>query len=445
MAKKNNLVGGAKAKISLILIAGMAAGWGISGYTVVLQNSVRKQNAMVEKAEEFIPDKLYIRAANQYKEALKAYSTKNNLTYERRLLDIYAEGGMTEEYADLVDDRIEAKTALVDEYLSRAETLIEEESIKRAIRYLQQGIEIYGDSQLVDLCESVKYQYNTNGTDYQEGKLPSENWIIPMWNGEKWGYTGKNGRTNIEFEYDDATRFSGDYAVVKIDGVYTLIDQNGYWNAVDKNGLDQVIDIAGDKIIGVKDGKYGIYSNMFERLNEEDYEDAHLNYNGMVVVKKDGKWAVLDGNMKNVTDFELTDVAVNSRGQVFSGKYAVVADGNGYFLIDQKGKACYEKRFPNAKGYEGGYYAVSDSDGNWGFADEAGENVIPCQYVDAYSFSNQTAAVQYAGKWGYINQYGNMVINAEYSEALPFLNGKAFAYDDQGNIEVLELKYFELF
>lgn len=445
MAKKNNLVGGAKAKISLILIAGMAAGWGISGYTVVLQNSVRKQNAMVEKAEEFIPDKLYIRAANQYKEALKAYSTKNNLTYERRLLDIYAEGGMTEEYADLVDDRIEAKTALVDEYLSRAETLIEEESIKRAIRYLQQGIEIYGDSQLVDLCESVKYQYNTNGTDYQEGKLPSENWIISMWNGEKWGYTGKNGRTNIEFEYDDATRFSGDYAVVKIDGVYTLIDQNGYWNAVDKNGLDQVIDIAGDKIIGVKDGKYGIYSNMFERLNEEDYEDAHLNDNGMVVVKKDGKWAVLDGNMKNVTDFELTDVAVNSRGQVFSGKYAVVADGNGYFLIDQKGKACYEKRFPNAKGYEGGYYAVSDSDGNWGFADEAGENVIPCQYVDAYSFSNQTAAVQYAGKWGYINQYGNMVINAEYSEALPFLNGKAFAYDDQGNIEVLELKYFELF
>ena len=445
MAKKNNLVGGAKAKISLILIAGMAAGWGISGYTVVLQNSVRKQNAMVEKAEEFIPDKLYIRAANQYKEALKAYSTKNNLTYERRLLDIYAEGGMTEEYADLVDDRIEAKTALVDEYLSRAETLIEEESIKRAIRYLQQGIEIYGDSQLVDLCESVKYQYNTNGTDYQEGKLPSENWIIPMRNGEKWGYTGKNGRTNIEFEYDDATRFSGDYAVVKIDGVYTLIDQNGYWNAVDKNGLDQVIDIAGDKIIGVKDGKYGIYSNMFERLNEEDYEDAHLNDNGMVVVKKDGKWAVLDGNMKNVTDFELTDVAVNSRGQVFSGKYAVVADGNGYFLIDQKGKACYEKRFPNAKGYEGCYYAVSDSDGNWGFADEAGENVIPCQYVDAYSFSNQTAAVQYAGKWGYINQYGNMVINAEYSEALPFLNGKAFAYDDQGNIEVLELKYFELF
>ena len=86
MAKKNNLVGGAKAKISLILIAGMAAGWGISGYTVVLQNSVRKQNAMVEKAEEFIPDKLYIRAANQYKEALKAkkLSYSEGLVFESK-------------------------------------------------------------------------------------------------------------------------------------------------------------------------------------------------------------------------------------------------------------------------------------------------------------------------------------------------------------------------
>ena len=249
MAKKKNLVGGAKVKISLMLTAGMIAGWGICGYAVILQNGVRKQNAMVENAESFLPDKLYIRAANGYKEALKTYSTKNNLTYERRLLDIYDEAGMEDEYADLVDDRIEAKTALVDEYQSRAETLIGEDNIKKAITILKQGIEIYGDSQLVELCESIKYQTRENGTNYQEGKLPSDNWIIPMWNGEKWGYTGKNGRTSLDFIYDEATRFSGNYAVVKLDGVYTLIDQNGYWNAVDKNGLDEVTEIAGTRII----------------------------------------------------------------------------------------------------------------------------------------------------------------------------------------------------
>ena len=57
MAKKKNLVGGAKVKISLMLTAGMIAGWGICGYAVILQNGVRKQNAMVENAESFLPDK----------------------------------------------------------------------------------------------------------------------------------------------------------------------------------------------------------------------------------------------------------------------------------------------------------------------------------------------------------------------------------------------------
>lgn len=71
--------------------------------------------------------------------------------------------------------------------------------------------------------------------------------------------------------------------------------------------------------------------------------------------------------------------------------------------------------------------------------------MVPCQYVDAYSFSNQTAAVQYAGKWGYINRYGNMVIDAQFSTALPFLNGKAMVQDDQENIKVLELRYFDTF
>lgn len=61
MAKKKNLVGGAKVKISLMLTAGMITGWGICGYAVILQNGVRKQNAMVENAESFLPDKLYIR------------------------------------------------------------------------------------------------------------------------------------------------------------------------------------------------------------------------------------------------------------------------------------------------------------------------------------------------------------------------------------------------
>ena len=50
-----------------------------------------------------------------------------------------------------------------------------------------------------------------------------------------------------------------------------------------------------------------------------------------------------DQNLKNVTDFVFTDVAVNSKNQVFSGNYAVVADENGYFLIDRREKPALKR------------------------------------------------------------------------------------------------------
>ena len=60
----------------------------------------------------------------------------------------------------------------------------------------------------MDLCESVKYQYNPNGTDYPRrkaafGKLDHSD-VGMAKNGDT---TGKNGRTNIEFEYDDRQDF----------------------------------------------------------------------------------------------------------------------------------------------------------------------------------------------------------------------------------------------
>ena len=123
----------------------------------------------------------------------------------------------------------------------------------------------------------------------------------------------------------------------------------------------------------------------------------------------------------------------------------MVADESGYFLLDEEGDARFETRFAQAKGIEGGWFAVSDNEGNWGFSDFNGNLVIEYQYSDAYSFSDRLAAVQYAGKWGYINQYGDIMIEPQFEEAWPFLTGKAMTKDDMGIYRILELKYYELF
>lgn len=443
MAGKKNVVKRAKGLTSMGMILLIIVGWLLCASTLLLNNNLRKQNALIDHARAYLEDKLYIRAAAQYKVALSSYHTEKNLEYETELLEIYKDGGMMEEYYSLIDERIKSGTAGLEEYKDRAQGYLERDAVAKAIPVLKQGIAACQDEELIALYESVRYAYSPVTTEYSTLRMPSSDWYIPAYQGEKWGYIMANGRTALDFLYEDATCFSGNYAVVKLDGVYTLIDKNGYWNAVDKNQLDQVTAIAGKKVIGVKDGKYGIYSNTFSALGSETYENAYLNDNGLIVVQKEGRWAILDSELKAVTGYQFTNVAVNSKGQVFNGNYAVVADEIGYYLINQKGEAYFEARFTDAKGMEEGLFAVADDSGRWGFADEKGELVVACQYEDVFSFSNSLAAVKYAGEWGYINKYNTMVIEPQFTQAYPFLAGKALVTDKLGNYRILSLKYYE--
>lgn len=445
MAKKRSIVKRTKSRAYLALTALLAAGWVLAAYVALANDDVREQDAMIAMARRYLEDKLYIRAANQYREALSTYDTENNLKYEVELLEIYREGGMREAYYGLMEERIDAGRAAPEEYLELAEAYIGQDSVKKAIPILQQGMKSFQDEALTALYESVCYGYGILGTTFTQMRMPASDWCIPAFDGAHWGYVGTNGRMILDFLYEEATCFAGNYAVVRLNGVYTLIDKNGYWNAVDKNGLDQVTSISGKRIVGVKDGQYGIYSNTFDRLGDEAYDRVCLNDNGLIVVQKEGRWAILDENLQPITDFRFTDVAVNSRGQVFHGNYAVVADEEGYFLIDGKGEAWFDTRFADAKGMEEGLFAVADSSGRWGFADEKGQLVIDCQYEDVLSFSNRLAAVKYAGKWGYINRYNTMVIEAQFEQAFPFLAGKSLVVDDLDNYGILELKYYGLF
>ncbi len=445
MAKKKSIVKRTRSRAYLALVILLVVGWLLAAYTALAHDAVREQNAMIAVASGYLEDKLYIRAANQYKEALSAYDTENNLRYEGELLEIYKEGGMSEAYYDLMEERISAGTAAVEEYLELAGAYIEEGSVNRAIPMLQQGMKAFQDEELTALYESVCYGYGISATTFTQMHMPASDWYIPAFDGEHWGYVGTNGRTVLEFCYEETTCFAGDYAVVRLDGIYTLIDKNGYWNAVDKNGLDQVTSISGRRIVGIKDGKYGIYSNTFDQLGNDTYENVYLSDNGLIAVQKDGRWAILDENLQPITDYQFTDVAVNSKGQVFHENYAVVADEKGYYLINREGEAWFDTRFADAKGMEEGLFAVADSSGRWGFADEKGQVLVDCRYEDALSFSNRLAAVKYAGKWGYINRYDTMVIEARFEQAFPFLAGKSLVVDDLGNFCILELKYYNLF
>lgn len=78
-------------------------------------------------------------------------------------------------------------------------------------------------------------------------------------------------------------------------------------------------------------------------------------------------------------------------------------------------------------------------DSLWGFANEKREMVIPCQYQEAYPFSEGLALVakleNFALKYGFINSKGKTIIPLDYDWGHSFQNGFAYVeqYNDKGN------------
>ena len=443
MAKKTNIVKKAKGNLNLLLILLLVICVLCALMILTSNDAEKEQNALIEEAQEFLEEKLYIRAVENYLVALDDYDTKRNPELETELLAIYKEAGMMGDYYSMIEDRIDDKVASEEEVIALYNMHVESGSYRNAIKVINDSLIYIESKELQRLKEEICYEYRDRDVNLTEMVQPASDWLIPTFDGNKWGYVFSDGNLMLANIYDDATRFCEGYAVVKLDGVYTRIDENGYWCAVDKDSLDDVTDISAQAIVGVKDNQYYLYSLDFELLTKESFDCVYLSDNGVYCVQKGGKWALLDEDLEQITEYEFTDVVLNSRGQVFTGKYAVVKDESGYYFIKSNGNAVTDVRFTEAKGYEGGLIAVADSGGKWGFADIDGNMVIDYQYTDAYSFSSGLGAINDAGEWGYVNQFNKIVIEANFQEAYPFVGKSALVKNEMGIYQILTLRFYD--
>ncbi len=63
--------------------------------------------------------------------------------------------------------------------------------------------------------------------------------------------------------------------------------------------------------------------------------------------------------------------------------------------------------------------------GQWGFVNEEGQEVVPCQYDEVRDFEDGElmAAVRRGGQWGFVNQEGQEVVPCRYDEVRDFRVG----------------------
>ena len=258
MAKGKNVVKSTQGTLKILFIIAVAIAWAMVIVTITGNDAEEEQMKLIQAGDILLEDELYVRAAEKYAKAIREYSTDKNDDLEEKLLHIYQDGNLKEQYEELIEQRIETGRAKTEEYIDYCRVLVQQGNITKAMPMLKKGEEQHDNKELTALYESVKYENYVKDLVCTTLKIPSDNWLIPAFDGNCWGYVDNRDSVVIDFKYEEAHPFAGNYAVVKTDGIYILIDKNGNKMAVDKVGIEKVVSMVGSKIVGIKDILYSL-------------------------------------------------------------------------------------------------------------------------------------------------------------------------------------------
>lgn len=287
---------------------------------------------------------------------------------------------------------------------------------------------------VIGLCVFLSYQYLTK----EKSEISTA--LIPVYNGEEWGFVNHQGKSVIEARFADAEYFKDGVArVVSADGYVGYINEKGEF-AVPAQYIDGT-SFSHDRAFVVEEGSYPICINkqgdkIFE-LPQAQGAGGFCEGLALFCVEK-SEDAVLFGFVNEKGEvvvepqFEVADNFSEGLAMAFSGDYCG--------FINKKGEFVVKPQFDLADMFSEGLAAVL-KDNSWGFVNQKGELVVEPQFNDAGRFHNGLAAVQKAdGKWGFINKKGEFVIPAEYQNVGDFTGEMTLAAKDEEHFGYLSAK-----
>lgn len=286
---------------------------------------------------------------------------------------------------------------------------------------------------------------------------------------ELWGYIDLINNHDVAPAYSSIGRFSAQtgLAIVSDYDYYGLIDRAG--RLVNDRGY-----------LDLKEGENGFYSGVlkgskytytFTLINAEGQELSTWRTLGFSensnITSKYNSYYNYGPSFTNGTiiaqDTDDTYSLINSQGEVLIGgadgidlirritandTVRVFDERKGYQLFNLDGTALDENRWSSISQFKGGFAAVCDKTGKWGYIGQTdGHIVIPPQYSAAQDFSNDLAAVKVGKAWGFIDASNNMVIEPQYLSVTDFENDKAAVNSYSSGWQVIDttgkLLYFK--
>lgn len=287
------------------------------------------------------------------------------------------------------------------------------------------------------------YMYKYIKTGFEEATSFLGSYAMVKQNG-LYGYITDTGGYQIIPSFKDANVLLGTSTAVNDGKEWYMINAGGYKVARPSQAVEDLSYVSNGKIRVAQKGKYGFTNSAFSISESLPYDYASNFKNGVAAVKKDNKWALIDGNEKQITDYVFEDILLDeyetciNNGVIFAKK-----DGK-YYMVNEKGSKISKQGFDNAYPFVSSEPAAVCIDKKWGFVDSSGKIVIEPKFTEAKSFSNGLAPVSKDGMWGYINTKGEYRIESKFTDCLPFTtNGVAAVKENDVWNYIKLLAYFD--
>ena len=287
---------------------------------------------------------------------------------------------------------------------------------------------------------------------YDEVSLPNEG-MIRVRNGNLWGFYDTAGNKVIDFQYRTESDFSEGFAVIKNYDRYGIIDRNGkevfpckyigITNMMegrffafdaetelaamfDKN-MKQLTDFKYNEIQFYNEGFYTArIGNQYTYLDKKGhecfgmYEELSGFFDGYSMVKKDGKYGIINKKGKIILPIEYDNSGWRTMEYIFSENLAMVEKDGKYGFVNKRGKIVIPLIYESAQHCTEGLIAV-EKNGVWGYIDKEGNEVGPFEYMMASYFTWGRAEVVYNNETYKINTEGQCVKNCKtYPKSLKF-------------------------
>ena len=297
-------------------------------------------------------------------------------------------------------------------------------------------------SVIEDLAKEMEYVYSIGGINAADVRNFTGGYCAAIRESGYWGLMNEKGKTALSYAYVKLGNYANDLVFAETkNGDYVLMDIQGkYISRVTDDRKIEDCSVLNSGLMAVKyNGKYHYCDSSFNELFGS-YDYASVFTNGVAAVQNEGKWAIINEQGKQVTDFVFDDVKLDELGVAFRGERAFAKKGGAYILIDTTGKQVGNGTWEDADVFGGDMLAAVKKGGKWGFINADGKEVAACNYQGARSFCNGLAAVQIGDKWGFIDSKDyTLKIDALFDDTRDFTKTGTVLVKSENDWQVLQL------